>query len=71
MQKTTRVLKCPKCGQKVEYTYTRHIKVVVCPTCKTQLILQKPKPITVEAKPERNAPCQCGSGKKYKHCCGG
>jgi hypothetical protein len=21
--------------------------------------------------PERNAPCPCGSGKKYKHCCGG
>ena len=20
-------------------------------------------------KPSRNAPCQCGSGKKYKHCC--
>jgi hypothetical protein len=20
--------------------------------------------------PERNAPCPCGSGKKYKHCCG-
>ncbi|MCX8086267.1 MAG: SEC-C metal-binding domain-containing protein [Rhodocyclaceae bacterium] len=21
-------------------------------------------------KPERNAPCPCGSGRKYKHCCG-
>jgi uncharacterized protein YecA (UPF0149 family) len=21
-------------------------------------------------KPERNAPCPCGSGKKYKKCCG-
>lgn len=21
-------------------------------------------------KPERNSPCNCGSGKKYKHCCG-
>jgi hypothetical protein len=20
-------------------------------------------------KPERNDPCHCGSGKKYKHCC--
>lgn len=20
--------------------------------------------------PERNAPCSCGSGKKYKKCCG-
>lgn len=25
-----------------------------------------PRPI---AKPERNQPCLCGSGKKYKHCC--
>ena len=23
-----------------------------------------------EAKIGRNAPCPCGSGKKYKHCCG-
>src|SRR5215831_8629670 len=22
-------------------------------------------------KPSRNAPCPCGSGKKYKHCCYG
>ena len=22
-----------------------------------------------ERKPSRNAPCPCGSGKKYKHCC--
>jgi uncharacterized protein len=20
--------------------------------------------------PQRNAPCPCGSGRKYKHCCG-
>ena len=24
-----------------------------------------------EAKVGRNAPCPCGSGKKYKKCCGG
>lgn len=27
-------------------------------------------PVTVE-KPGRNAPCPCGSGEKYKRCCGG
>lgn len=27
------------------------------------------KPLTL-AKPERNAPCPCGSGQKYKQCCG-
>ncbi|MFO8033692.1 MAG: preprotein translocase subunit SecA [Candidatus Bipolaricaulota bacterium] len=25
---------------------------------------------TPSGKPGRNAPCPCGSGKKYKHCCG-
>ena len=24
----------------------------------------------VKEKVDRNAPCPCGSGKKYKHCCG-
>jgi preprotein translocase subunit SecA len=28
------------------------------------------KPIRVEQKVGRNDPCPCGSGKKYKHCCG-
>ncbi len=27
-------------------------------------------PVRVEAKPSRNEPCPCGSGKKYKRCCG-
>jgi len=27
-------------------------------------------PIRTEGKPKRNAPCPCGSGKKYKQCCG-
>lgn len=27
-------------------------------------------PIHGEAKPDRNEPCPCGSGKKYKKCCG-
>ncbi|CAN5391094.1 preprotein translocase subunit SecA [soil metagenome] len=30
----------------------------------------KPKPVKVDAKVGRNAPCPCGSGKKYKHCHG-
>lgn len=28
------------------------------------------KPVSVEKKPGRNDPCSCGSGKKYKQCCG-
>jgi preprotein translocase subunit SecA len=26
--------------------------------------------VRAQKKPGRNAPCPCGSGKKYKHCCG-
>ncbi|MBI2380014.1 MAG: YchJ family protein [Gammaproteobacteria bacterium] len=28
------------------------------------------EPVRVAAKPGRNDPCSCGSGKKYKKCCG-
>lgn len=27
-------------------------------------------PTTISGKPSRNAPCPCGSGRKYKNCCG-
>ena len=30
----------------------------------------KSQPIKSTKKPARNEPCPCGSGKKYKHCCG-
>jgi hypothetical protein len=32
--------------------------------------ISKPKPIATTPKVGRNEPCPCGSGKKYKHCCG-
>lgn len=31
--------------------------------------LFKPKPYTRLKLPNRNDPCTCGSGKKYKNCC--
>ncbi len=31
---------------------------------------EKLQPVRVEKKISRNAPCPCGSGKKYKHCHG-
>ena len=34
-----------------------------------KLVKQKPY-VRSSAKIERNAPCPCGSGKKYKKCCG-
>lgn len=33
-------------------------------------IVEKQQPITVGARPGRNDLCPCGSGKKYKKCCG-
>ena len=30
----------------------------------------RPQPVRVEKKVGRNDPCPCGSGKKYKNCCG-
>ncbi|MBO7367286.1 MAG: SEC-C domain-containing protein, partial [Paludibacteraceae bacterium] len=31
---------------------------------------QKTQPIRAEKTVGRNDPCPCGSGKKYKNCCG-
>src|SRR5271166_3949038 len=32
--------------------------------------VNEPKPIAAKgARPGRNDPCPCGSGRKYKHCC--
>ena len=31
---------------------------------------RRSKIVHVEKKPGRNDPCPCGSGKKYKNCCG-
>jgi preprotein translocase subunit SecA len=31
---------------------------------------EKAKPIRAGPKVGRNDPCPCGSGKKFKHCCG-
>ena len=33
-------------------------------------LLNKPKTVTFDAKPNRNDVCSCGSGKKFKKCCG-
>ena len=35
-----------------------------------EILLNWPKPIDAQNKVGRNAPCPCGSGKKYKKCCG-
>jgi SWIM/SEC-C metal-binding protein len=33
-------------------------------------LLNPPQPKTADKKVGRNDPCPCGSGKKYKKCCG-
>jgi SWIM/SEC-C metal-binding protein len=35
-----------------------------------ELLLNPPKTVKVEKKVGRNEPCPCGSGRKYKKCCG-
>ena len=35
-----------------------------------EMLLNWPVPVEVEKKVGRNDPCPCGSGKKYKKCCG-
>ncbi|MBI4526377.1 MAG: SEC-C domain-containing protein [Deltaproteobacteria bacterium] len=39
-------------------------------TADLERLLNPPKPVMAEKKIGRNEPCPCGSGKKYKHCCG-
>ena len=34
-------------------------------------LLNPPEAAKAQAKTGRNDPCPCGSGKKYKKCCGG
>ncbi|WP_159738473.1 PBPRA1643 family SWIM/SEC-C metal-binding motif protein [Vibrio atypicus] len=38
-------------------------------TLELETLLNKPKTMTFEKTPNRNDPCSCGSGKKYKKCC--
>ena len=33
-------------------------------------LINTPKTFVADQKPQRNDPCICGSGKKYKKCCG-
>jgi SWIM/SEC-C metal-binding protein len=35
-----------------------------------EILLNWPEPTHAEKKVGRNDPCPCGSGKKYKKCCG-
>jgi Uncharacterized protein conserved in bacteria len=48
-----------------------NIKIVEQPIEENKDITKKKiDPKRPEKKMRRNEPCYCGSGKKYKHCCG-
>ncbi len=44
--------------------------VVRCRDCRKKYTLVRTVPDNRPSKPEVNKPCSCGSGKKYKKCCG-
>ena len=39
-------------------------------TTELDVLIKKPVTTRFEKTPARNEPCSCGSGKKYKKCCG-
>ncbi|WP_298439222.1 PBPRA1643 family SWIM/SEC-C metal-binding motif protein [uncultured Ferrimonas sp.] len=39
-------------------------------TAELDVLINKNTTVTSEKTPGRNDPCRCGSGKKYKKCCG-
>lgn len=59
---------CDLCGKsaglKVAFNSKKKVKVPICDECSKEL--SKQEPLTSS----RNKPCQCGSGKKTKLCCG-
>ena len=51
-------------------TILMNLKVVVQPKEEPKKVIQKNEIKPHGKKIGRNEPCSCGSGKKYKHCCG-
>ena len=47
-----------------------HVELRTEPDNEGQTASESPAPAPPPQKVARNAPCPCGSGKKYKHCCG-
>lgn len=60
-------------GAEADYLYSIPAWDQVLPLEKREEIVRefkKSKTIVKEKEPGRNDPCSCGSGKKYKKCCG-
>ena len=47
-----------------------NLSIVEKPIENSEPIQETKIPFTSGKKMKRNEPCFCGSGKKYKHCCG-
>ena len=47
-----------------------NLKVIDASNNKDEIKKEKVEPKIAGKKMRRNEPCFCGSGKKYKHCCG-
>ena len=69
LERTNKSAICPHCGKKsinIHSRYTRTIKDLPIQEYKVELNIETKK----KPKIGRNDPCTCGSGKKYKNCCG-
>ena len=66
-QSTHNDVECDICGHVVPATDVAvRYNAPICETCLVEIV----EPITIESVPGRNEACSCGSGKKYKRCCG-
>jgi uncharacterized protein YchJ len=71
---------CMACGEKgTGYTFVatcQGVDPAVCMTCKAPRFklwsdhFESPEEALKYVVPDRNAPCLCSSGKKFKKCCG-
>lgn len=62
------VAACPACNWRGVATIVNGRSVTYCPACEAEpYVLGEPRRVE---KVGRNAPCPCGSGAKYKKCCG-
>jgi DNA-directed RNA polymerase subunit RPC12/RpoP len=77
-------IRCPKCGsfyvirrelleknskKFAKLTFEQKLSPGLCASCGYNIYGRPFKRLLELPKPERNAPCPCGSGKKYKKCC--
>ena len=71
-------VKTEKKYEKIEATLIKHgwhYSIELDPKAKEDVadldrLLHPPEPQKAEEKMGRNDPCSCGSGKKFKNCCG-